>query len=112
MIQIDSIGFGLTQKQFQLIEDAISSFSDIEKVIIFGSRVTGKFRASSDIDLAVFGKNLNGTLINRLASALDDLPLPFMFDVLNYDTIQNRNLKDKINSQGKLFFERQLNSVL
>ena len=112
MIQIDSTIFGLTRKQFQLIEDAISSFSIIEKVIIFGSRATGKFRASSDIDLAVFGKNLNRTLINRLASALDDLPLPYMFDVLNYDTIQNRNLKDKVNSQGRLFFERQLNTVL
>ena len=112
MIQIDSTIFGLTQKQFQLIEDAISSFSDIEKVIIFGSRATGKFRVTSDIDLAVFGKNLNNTLINRLASGLDDLPLPFTFDVLNYDAIQNRNLKDKICLQGKLFFERQLNTVL
>ena len=111
MLQTDSIKFGLTQNQFQLIEDPINSFSNIEKVIVFGSRATGKFRASSDIDLAVFGKKLDSTIINRLVFSLDDLPLTFMFDVLNYNTISNSNLKDKINAQGKLFFERQLNTA-
>lgn len=109
MPETHSYKFGLTQKQYQLIENTINSFSDIEKVFIFGSRATGRYRSSSDIDLAVVGKNLNHTAINRLASALDDLPLPFMFDVLNYDTISNRNLKNKISLQGKLIFERQLN---
>lgn len=106
-----SYKFGLTQKQYQLIENTINSFSEIEKVIIFGSRATGKCRASSDIDLAIVSKNLNRTVINRLASALDDLPLPFMFDLLNYDAISNSNLKDKIGLQGKFFFERQLNTA-
>ncbi len=57
-----TIKFGLTKAQYSLIEDAIISFNDIEKVIIFGSRVTHKLRAASDIALAVFGKNLTGLL--------------------------------------------------
>jgi uncharacterized protein len=101
-----TIKFGITKAQYSLIEDAIISFNDIEKVIIFGSRATHKFRAASDIDLAVIGKNLNRVIINRLSSKLDDLPLPFMFDVLHYDQIENSVLKSKIDSEGKLFLRK------
>lgn len=60
----------------------------------------------------VFWKNLNRTIINRLSSALDDLPLPFMFDVLDYKQSTNKALKEKIDKQGKVFFERKLNTAL
>ena len=111
MVETYSSKFGLTEKQFRLIENTIILFNGIRKVVIFGSRATGKHRPSSDIDLAVFGNHLNSTNINRLASELEDLPLPFMFDVVNYDSISNKSLKDKIDSQGKLFFEKQLNTA-
>lgn len=100
------IKFGLTTTQYSLIENAIISFKDIEKVLIFGSRATHNFRPASDIDLAVIGKNIDRNIINRLSAQLDDLPLPFTFDVLNYDQIENRKLKTKIDSAGALFFEK------
>jgi len=103
--------FGLTQKQFQLIENTIISINEIEKVLIFGSRVRDSFKPSSDIDLAIIGKNVTPDVINNLSSQLDDLPLPFMFDVIDYNIISNITLKNKIDSQGKLFFERQLKTV-
>ena len=103
--------FGLTQKQFQLIENTIISINEIEKVLIFGSRARDSFKPSSDIDLAIIGKNVTLDVINKLSSQLDDLPLPFMFDIINLNTISNIALKNKIDSQGKLFFERQLKTV-
>ena len=111
MIETDSIKYGLSQKQFQQIEKVIASFCEIEKVLIFGSRATRKYKPFSDIDLAIFGKKLNDTIINRLSSDLDSLPLPFTFDVLNYNLLKNINLKNKIDNQGKIFFERQLNII-
>lgn len=104
--------FGLTQTQFQLMINAISSFNEIEKVLIFGSRANGNFKPGSDIDLAVFGEKVNRTTINRLSSALEDLPLPFMFDLIDYHELTNESLKEKIDAQGQLFFERQLNTAL
>ena len=111
MTEESTIKFGLTEKQFKLINGVIISYNEIEKVLIFGSRSANKFRPSSDIDLAVIGKNLSREIVNRFASKLDDLPLPFMFDVLNYNQISNSALKKKIDLQGKTFFERQLNTV-
>lgn len=108
MAEVPALLFGLTKNQFALIKEAIISFAEIEKVLIFGSRATNKFRPSSDIDLAVIGENLNMEIVNTLASKLEDLPLPFMFDVLNYNQISNSSLKNKIDSSGKNFFERKL----
>ena len=103
--------FGLNQKQLQQILHAIQSFPLIEKVIIFGSRATGTNRPGSDIDLQVFTKAITFSIVNRLASALDDLPLPFLIDVVNYQTINNTALKENIDTKGKVLFERKLNCV-
>ncbi len=103
--------YGLTNKQFKLIEDTIISFSEIEKVLIFGSRAENNFKPSSDIDLAIFGKDINNDVVNKLSSQLDDLPLPFMFDIINFKNISNLSLQHKIDVQGKLFFERQFKNV-
>lgn len=103
--------FGLTSEQFFLIKNTLVSILEIEKVIIFGSRVGDNFKSSSDIDLAVAGKNITPQVINRISAELDDLPLPFMFDILDINSISNLALKNKINSKGKVFFERDLKSV-
>ncbi len=105
------IKFGLSQKQCQLIEEVLEQFEEIEKVVIFGSRATDKYKPASDIDLAVFGKDITVTILDKFYSALDDLPLPFMFDLLNYSKISNTSLKSKIDSYGKIFFERRLKTV-
>lgn len=112
MYAFDFVKFGLTEKQFLLMINTIFSFTEIEKVLIFGSRATGIFKPASDIDLAVFGQKVKRTTINRLYSALDDLPLPFMFDLLNYNQLTNESLKEKIDEQGQIFFDVQLNTAL
>lgn len=101
--------FGLTKNQMQLITETIVSFPEIEKVLIFGSRAIDTNRPGSDIDLALSGQQLTRTICNRFSSALDDLPLPFLFDVVDYNHIENDNLKTSIDSKGKVFFERNLN---
>ena len=103
--------FGLSKMQLQLILGVINNFEEIEKALIFGSRAKGTNRPGSDIDLALIGDKLNSLLVNRVSSALDDLPLPYMFDLINYHEINNEFLKKKVDDEGKLFYERKLNTV-
>jgi predicted nucleotidyltransferase len=103
--------FGLSKMQLQLILGVINNFEEIEKALIFGSRATEKYKPGSDIDLALIGDKLTSLLINRVSSALDDLPLPFMFDVINYHELNNQLLKKRIDDEGKLLYERKLNTV-
>lgn len=103
--------FGLTSEQFLLIQKTLLSIDEIEKVLIFGSRAKDICRPSSDIDLAVYGENITRNSINKLSALLDDLPLPFMFDIVDFNSISNIELKNEIISQGRLFFQRELKSI-
>lgn len=107
----NTLKFGLNKKQLQLIGEVIESFPEIEMVFVFGSRASETNRPGSDIDLAVSGPQLSPLILNRFSSALDDLPLPFLFDVVDYNNLKNINLQRNITNHGKLLFERKLNSV-
>jgi predicted nucleotidyltransferase len=54
-------------------------------VLIFGSRAKGGFRDGSDIDLAVFAPSMVDSRFTQLWQAIDDLPLVFNVDLLNWD---------------------------
>jgi len=33
-------------------------------------------------------------------------PLPYFFDVLDYKTLKNKELKEEINKEGKVFYKK------
>lgn len=92
--------FGLRQEQVNQILRTVRSNSKVQEVIFFGSRARGDYRDNSDIDIAIKGKNLNSTEINMISSELDDLLLPYKIDLVYYETLKNRELRDKIDNEG------------
>lgn len=100
--------FGLTKQEIDMIIEQIVVDDKIEKVVIFGSRAMGNYKRGSDIDMAVFGKEVDNESITRLHFALsEEIPLPYEFDVLNYDTIGTLALKEHIDREGKVMWEKQ-----
>ena len=95
--------FGLPDKTIETIIKLFASFKEINEVKIFGSRARGDFKKGSDIDLALFGE-INEKLLRHITSELDELPTPYKFDVVNYNDIDNIDLKQKIYTEGKTFF--------
>ena len=94
--------FGLSEKTIEIIKKLLSNYPQIKEVKIFGSRAKGNYKPSSDIDLALFG-NIDDKLLRHIASELDEHPTPYQFDVLNYNDIDNENLKNNIDKFGKIF---------
>lgn len=94
--------FGLSKKTIEIIKKLLSNYPQIKEVKIFGSRAKGNYKPSSDIDLALFG-NIDDKLLRHITSELDELPTPYQFDVLNYNDIDNENLKNNIDKFGKIF---------
>lgn len=94
--------FGLSEKTIEIIKKLLSNYQQIKEVKIFGSRAKGNYKPSSDIDLALFG-NIDDKLLRHITSELDELPTPYQFDVLNYNDIDNENLKNNIDKFGKIF---------
>lgn len=97
--------FGLPDKTIEAINNLFASFKEIDKVKIFGSRARGDFKRGSDIDLALFGE-INEKLLRHITSELDELPTPYKFDVVNYNDIENTTLRQNIDNDGKIFFQK------
>lgn len=93
MIKDADIGF--KEGDLEIIQKIISKFPSVSKACIYGSRANGKFRHNSDVDIAVW---FNGEDKTRSIAGIlnDESPLPYKFDVLNYETIKNANLKKSI----------------
>jgi predicted nucleotidyltransferase len=68
-------------------------------VVVFWSRAKGTARPESDIDLALDGE-ISAEMIGRIAFDLDDLPLPYRFDVQALAAIQHAELRRHIERVG------------
>ena len=96
--------FGLSDYNYQLIRDIFKCYSKIVEVIIFGSRAMGIERNGSDIDLAVKGKNILWEEILSISNKLEELPLAYEYDVIDYEKIDNPALTEHIDNYGIIFY--------
>lgn len=96
--------FGLDQNTLNRIHRVLFLFPEIKEVILYGSRAKGNYKEGSDIDLTLKGTNLNLDLLNKLSSQLDDLLLPYTFDISIYENIKTPELIEHIERVGKTFF--------
>ena len=100
--------FGISQNSYTLILEEIQKYPQIEEVLIFGSRAKGTFRNGSDIDLAIKGKDCSPELALKISGTLNnELPIPYYIDVLDYDSLQNAELKQHINRVGLQFYSQK-----
>ncbi|WP_337366408.1 nucleotidyltransferase domain-containing protein [Phascolarctobacterium sp.] len=87
---------GLSENNLQLIVDTLSQ-AGVSKAVVFGSRAKGNWRENSDIDIAVFGAGVN---VGALSVQLDELPMPYKFDIVDYNSINNQALREHIDMVG------------
>lgn len=79
--------------------------ANIEKVLIFGSRSKGNYRAGSDIDLAIVGKNLDYSQLLDIQCEIDDLELLYSIDLVDYQKKKGTPIGDHIDRVGQVFYE-------
>lgn len=88
---------GLSDFELQTLRDVFIRFPDIKEVILFGSRARGTHRPSSDVDLAIKGKNLTIDTLAKLRYILEEeTNLPYFFDIVLYDRVESEALKREI----------------
>lgn len=97
--------YGLNDKVINILLNYFKQVDQIEKVIIFGSRAYGNYKNNSNIDFALIG-DINNYLLYKIADDLNNLPLIYKFDVLNYTSITDEKLLEQIDMKGKIFYQR------
>ncbi len=102
MISKLALEMGLDSSELAEISQIIFATPKVKDAVIFGSRAIGNYKRGSDIDIALFGENLNREEKNRIQAQLNEETLmPYFFDVLHFDTLKNEDLKKHILSFGK-----------
>ena len=97
--------FGLSDTVIKELQDVFRRHANIKKVIIFGSRSKGNYRAGSDIDLAVIGNDIDYNQLLSIHCEIDDLELLYSVDLLDYQKKKGTPIGDHIDRIGQVFYE-------
>lgn len=73
-----------------------------------GTRAIGNYRNGSDIDLTLTNSDEQPkqTSITDISAALDELDLPYTFDLSHYEKITNLDLCEHIDRVGIIFYQK------
>ncbi|MDA8160815.1 MAG: nucleotidyltransferase domain-containing protein [Desulfobacteraceae bacterium] len=103
----DEGGFGLPAAALTKIRQVLASHPAIEAAVIYGSRAKGNFRPGSDIDLTLLGDTLVDHDLRRVIRDLDDLLLPYAFDLSLYRQLDHPGLLAHINRAGQTLYRKE-----
>ncbi len=98
--------FGLSEKVVENLKTVFAENAKIDKAIVFGSRAKDNYKEGSDIDISIRGQNLDFDDTLSLLRKIDDLNIPYKIDLINYDTINEPDLKDHIDRVGIELYSR------
>ncbi len=94
---------GLPRGVAHQLSSILRHYPDVQQLVLFGSRAQGTAHPASDIDLAVWGIE-DALRLEALAVELDELPLPYKFDVKSYSSISNPSLRTHIDRVGCVLY--------
>jgi predicted nucleotidyltransferase len=95
--------FGLADWERELICGVLCRHAEVTEARVFGSRARGTARPNSDVDLALWG-NIPVWEVAAIAGELDELPLPYTFDVVPYGAIRHQPLREHIERVALPFY--------
>ena len=99
---------GVSNYSWMRILDVLTEDDRISKVLLFGSRAMGNFKPSSDIDLAVVGKELDFKEILSLRARLGLLKISLKTDLVVYNNLPpDHPLRKHIDRVGIVIWERE-----
>ena len=103
-----TLRFGLREPIIEKIYSVLTQFSQVEKAVIYGSRAKGDYKNGSDIDLTLYGdQNLTLNILYKINEKLDDLLLPYTFDLSIFAQLSDPDFIENIQRVGLVFYEKK-----
>ncbi len=97
---------GLKDAHREAIVSVLAADDRVERAVLFGSRATGTNTVTSDVDVALFGDRLTLADRARLAAVIDEIPMAQSVELLLYDSVRDRALRDHIRKEGVEWYRR------
>lgn len=99
------MNFGIPAKSMEIILSTLGRHREIEQAAIFGSRALGNYRNGSDIDIVIYGSGVKPSIADSVRVSLnEDLPLPYYFDIVHYDSLGDEPLKEHIDQFARVIY--------
>ncbi len=93
----------LLASELELVLSVLRQHPEIESATLFGSRAKGTHSDRSDVDLALAG-SLGALGAAAIAAELEELPLPYRFDVHALAAITHTPLLEHIARVGMVIY--------
>ena len=99
--------YGLQEYQLKIILEYLAKHKEIEEAVLFGSRAIGTYKKTSDIDIALKGKQITPFIAAELKSELeDDTVIPYFFDCVPYPQLTHEHFIRHIDEHGITIYKR------
>jgi predicted nucleotidyltransferase len=97
--------FGLKENVIEEVKGVFEKYRQVKKAILYGSRAKGNYKNGSDIDLTLVGQELDLQLLHKIELEIDDLLLPYSFDISIFHHLSSPDLIEHIDRVGVVFYE-------
>lgn len=98
--------FGLKEREISDLCNGLRKFPEIERAVVFGSRAMGNYKSGSDLDLALFGEELNFRHISGILNIMEESVFPYALDLVIYDRVENPKLREHIDRFGRELYRK------
>lgn len=98
--------YGLKDIEIERICHLFANNERIESAVLYGSRAKGNYKPFSDVDITLKGDELTRHDLNFLKLSIDDLLLPYQFDISLFKSLKNPDLIEHINRAGITIYNR------
>lgn len=99
--------YGLSNTVIEEIRSVFRKHSNINEVILFGSRAKGNYSEWSDIDLAIKGESISFNQLMDINVQIEDIGLLYKVDIVDYNKNLNTPLASHIDRAGIVFYKKE-----
>lgn len=96
--------YGLSEAALRKILTVFHRHAEIDKVILYGSRAMGTAQEGSDIDITLLAAPEQEINLGSVAADLDELNLPYLFDLSCFTDLENKELIEHIHHHGQVVY--------
>lgn len=100
------MNFGLNDSTIEKFHAVFRRYSEVEEVVIYGSRAKGNYRTGSDIDITVKGQGLNRKIMGNIWQDIEDQNFPYKVDLSDFKALNAPSLSEHIERVGKVFYRK------
>lgn len=86
------------------LEEIFNKYSEIDKVLLFGSRARGDNKYNSDVDLCIIGESLSHLTLAKINMDINEIDTHLSFDVLAFNELSKEELIKNVIREGVVIY--------